>query len=428
MISVPNHQPRSNGNRLSWKGVFVMIILAITLQGCAFLEDLFQGKDKKPRTEKPDEKKEVEIREIEWEDVTDEEGVIDEYPDQTPEKEEIYDVLCLLPFNGSNKDRGRSLYAGIKMAANELDLNINLRITTLDVSRLVGEPETLRKVLSEPNFDIIIAPYSTDDVNRIVELSQGSGAIVFSPWNTSPSIRRHDRYVQLNPGLESHFKGMVDWTAREYGIAQTLIVSNKRDANSVKILQDVNPGLETYYTAINPTEDIPRLEQLIISKNVQAIIVPSWRSSDQAYFLSLLSAINAARGARPMSVFVLSSWMNHDNINYEQYSGLNLHFTNSRFKNTNSRAVTRFEDRYIREFNYFADDDVFYGHDIYRMILELLTRYDGRIKQEITNYNCGDCFFRYDFTEEITGDGRPYILNDHVDIINLTNFQYHRLN
>src|SRR5690554_4726397 len=135
MISVPNHQPRSNGNRLSWKGVFVMIILAITLQGCAFLEDLFQGKDKKPRTEKPDEKKEVEIREIEWEDVTDEEGVIDEYPDQTPEKEEIYDVLCLLPFNGSNKDRGRSLYAGIKMAANELDLNINLRITTLDVDR-----------------------------------------------------------------------------------------------------------------------------------------------------------------------------------------------------------------------------------------------------------------------------------------------------
>src|SRR5690554_6400192 len=135
MTSVPNHRPRSNGNKSRLPGILIVVLLAFSLQGCAFLEDLFQGGKKKPRTEKPVEKKEVEIREVEWEDVTDEDGVITEYPDQTPEKEDIYDVLCLLPFNGSNQDRGRSLYAGIKMAANELDLNINLRITTLDVDR-----------------------------------------------------------------------------------------------------------------------------------------------------------------------------------------------------------------------------------------------------------------------------------------------------
>lgn len=192
MISAPNHRPRSNGNNSRISAYLVIIVLAFSLQGCAFLEDLFQGGKKKSRTEKPVEKKEVEIREVEWEDVTDEDGVITEYPDQTPEKEDIYDVLCLLPFHGSNEDKGRSLYAGIKMASRDINPGVNVRITTLDVSRLVREPEALRKVLSAPNFDVVIGPYATDNLNRILELAQGSGAMVISPWNTSPSIRRYD--------------------------------------------------------------------------------------------------------------------------------------------------------------------------------------------------------------------------------------------
>lgn len=428
MISVPNHRQRSNGNRSRIPAILLVIILAGSLQGCAFLEDLFQGEKKKPRTEKPDEKTEVEIREIEWEDVTDEEEVIRNYPDKTEDREDIFDVLCLLPFNGANKDKGRSLYAGIKMAANDIDTRINLRITTLDISRLVGEPETLRKLLSIPQFDVILTPYATDNVNKVIDLVQGSGSLVVSPWNTSPSIKRFDHYLQLNPGLESHFSGMVDWTAREFGAPQTLIVSNKKDMSSVKTLQKDNPQLESYYTALNPTEDIPKLEELIASKNVEAIIIPSWRSSDEAYFLSLLSAINAARGFRTISVVVLSSWMDNNDINFDQYRGLNLHFTNSRFKNTESRVVQRLEDQYIREYNYFPDDEVFYGHDVYRMIVEWLTTYDRRIRNEIINYECPDCFFRYDFVDEVTDDGKSYILNDHVDIISLRNFQYNRVN
>ena len=428
MISVPNHRPRSNGNSSRLLGWVMVAVLAGSLQSCAFIEDLFQGKKRKVRTERPGEKKEVEIREIEWEDVTDEEGVIRNYPDKTEDKDDIYDVLCLLPFNGTNKDKGRSLYAGMKMAANDLDLGINLRITTLDISRLAGEPETLRKLLSVPEFDVIISPYATDDVNRVIDLVQGSGSLVVSPWNTSPSVRRFDHFIQLNPGLESHFSGMVDWTVREFGAGQTLIVSSKKEMSSVKILQEDNPNLENYYTAVNPTEDIPKMKDLIASKNVEAIIVPSWRSSDEAYFLSLLSAVNAARGFRNISVVVLSSWMDNDDINFDQYRGLNLHFTNSRFKNTESRVVLRLEDQYIREYNYFADDEVFYGHDIYRMVVEWLTKYDHRVRSEIVNYECQDCFFRYDFVDEVTDEGKSYILNDHVDIISLRNFQYNRVN
>lgn len=406
----------------------MVAILAGSLQSCAFLEDLFQGRKKKPRIERPEEEKKVEIREIEWEDVTDEGGVIQNYPDKTDDKEDIYDVLCLLPFHGRHMEKGRSLYAGIKLAADAVDLTVNVRITTLDISRLEEEPQTLRRILSLPEFDAIISPYTTDNVNHVIELTQGSGAVVLSPWNTSPSINRFDQYIQLNPGLRSHFSGIVDWTTREYGVDQTLIVSHKNDASSVSMLQKINPDLENYYTALNPTEDISKLNELIASKNVKAVIVPIWRSSDEAYFLSLLSAINAARGSQNISVFILSSWMDNDNINFDQYSGLNLHFTNSRFVNSNSRMVQRFEEQYILEYNYFPDNEVYFGHDIYRMTIEWLTEYNHRIKDEIVNYDCQDCFFRYDFVNEVTDDGQTFILNDHVDIISLSNFQYNRVN
>src|SRR5680860_6171 len=407
MISVPSRRQPSNGNNLRFSGIFLMICLVISFQSCGFIEDLFQGKEKKSRTEKPVEKDKVEIREIDWEDVTDAEDVIRNYPDKTEEKQDIYDVLCLLPFNGIHLDKGRSLYSGIKMASKNANPGVNIRFTTFDISRMNGQPEILRKILSTQQFDLVISPYSTEDVNQVIEISQGSGAVVLSPWNTSPSIKRFSRYIQLNPGLESHFRGMVDWTAREYGTERTLIVGNKKDTRLVEMIQEETSGLENYYTASNPKEDIANLGELISSKNIKAIIVPSWRTSDEAYFLSLLSAINAARGFQTISVFVLSSWMNNNNINYDQFSGLNLHFTSSRFVNSESRAIQRFEDRYIDKNHYFPNDDVYYGHDIYLMVMEWLTQYQNKIADQVINYKCNDCFFRYDFSETISDEGQP---------------------
>lgn len=428
MISVRNHRRPSNGNKPSIYSLLFFIIILLSLQSCAFIEDLFSGKDKKEPKERPDEKKKVEIRELEWEDVTDAEEVIRNYPDRTDDKEEIFDVLCLLPFSGANQEKGRSLYTGIKMAAKGAAASINIRITTFDIARIARNADGLREILTSPEFDLVISPYSTDDVNNMIELSRGSGAVVLSPWNTSSSIKKFSRYVQLNPGLESHFSGMVDWTTREFGVNRTLVVSHKKDARLVELIQDQAAGLEDFFTSSNPKEDIQDLGQLIVSKNVEAIIIPSWRSSDEAYFLSLLSAINAARRGQAVSVFVLSSWMDNSNINYDQFNGMNLHFTSSRFVNSESRAVQRFDEQYIDQFHFFPENDVYYGHDVYLMVMDWLSQYKSDLADQLINYECRDCFFRYDFVNKISDEGQSYILNDHVDIISFKDFQYHRLN
>lgn len=428
MILVPSHQRPSNGSRSGLAGIILLICLVFSVQSCGFIEDLFQGKKKKTRTEEPKEKEKVVIREIEWKDATDLEEVIKNYPEKTEEEQNIYDVLCLLPFSGTHEEKGRSLYSGIKMAANAAHPSVNIRITTFDAARLDKQPEALRKILSTPEFDLIISPYSTGDVNMVIELTQGSGAVVLSPWNTSPVIQKFAKYVQLNPGLEAHFSGIVDWTVREYGADRTLIVGQKKDASLVDMLKEQTSDLENYYTSSSPKEDINHLERLITSKNVKAIIIPSWRSSDEAYFLSLLSAINAAREGKIISVFVLSSWMNNDHINYSQFSGMNLHFTSSRFVNTESRAFQRFESQYIDKYHYFANEDVYYGHDIFLMMINWMSKYQNKMTDQIINNDCRDCFFRYDFAEKISDVGEPYITNDHVDIISFKDFEYRRVN
>lgn len=427
MISVPSHQQPSNGNRSRIIRIFILLCLVFSIQSCGFIQDLFQGKTKVDRTERPPEKEKVEIRRIEWKDVTDLEEVIRNYPEETKD-EHIYDVLCLLPFSGSNQEKGKALYSGIKMAAEKSNPAVNIRITTFDITRLKEQKEMLRKILSVQGFDLIISPYSTDDVNQVIELTRGSGAVVLSPWNTSTSVNRFSKYIQLNPGLESHFSEMVDWTAREYGIDKTLIVGHKKDAQLVEMLQDQNTNLENYFISSNSTESIAYLGQLIASKNVQAIILPIWRASDESYFLSVLSAINAARGARQISVFALSSWMNNENINYNQFNGLNLHFTSSRFVNSESLAIQRFDDRYIDQYKYFASDDAYYGHDVYWMIIDWFSQYENKIADQVINYKCRDCFFRYDFVDKVSERGQPYITNEHVDIISFRDFQYHRVN
>ena len=428
MISVPSHRQPLNGNRSRITGMIFLVCIVFSLQSCGFIEDLFKGKEKIDRTERPPEKKKVEIRKIEWKDVTDLEDIIRNYPQETEDEKDIYDVLCLIPFSGTNQDKGKSLYSGIKMAADISKPSVNIRITTFDIARLADQKETLRKILSVPGFDLIVSPYSTDDVNQVIELSRGSGAVVLSPWNTSSAVNRYSHYIQLNPGLESHFRGMVDWTAREYGIERTLIMGHKKDAQLVEMLKEENVHLENYFTSSNPKDNITDLSHLIASKNVKAIILPIWRASDESYFLSVLSAINAARGSKTVSVFVLSSWMNNENINFNQFNGLNLHFTSSRFVNSESKAVQRFEDRYIEQYNFFASDEVFYGHDVYLMISDLLSQYQNKMTDQIMNYKCRDCFFRYDFVDKISEEGQPYITNEHIDIISFKDFQYHRVN
>jgi len=432
MTLAKNHPPRSSGNK---KGLvnqavpyLLIFVVLLNLQSCAFIEDLFGKKEDTTRQVDREKKEKAEIKEIEWEDDTKEDEVVREYPDQLEDEKEFFDILCFLPFNGGNRQKGRDLYAGLKMAANEYAGELKLRFTTFDVEKLRSEPNVVRKLLSTPEFDMIIAPYGTSDVNQVVEMAKGSGATILSPWNTSASVDRFDHYVQMNPGIESHFRQIADYTRREFGESRSLIIGAKKDAPSVRMIQEIAPGIEVFYTSTDPKRDYEEMSYLIASKNIRSVIIPSWRSADESYFLSLLSTLNSARENQKINVFMLASWMNNDKIQYEQLRGMNLHFTSSRFVDYMRGPIQRFDDSYYRKFNYFASEDVLYGHDMFLIASGLFLEYGYQIPDQIVNFNCQDCLFRYDFVNQVDENGNSFILNDHVDIVSWKDYEYRRVN
>lgn len=406
------------------------MLLAFSVQSCGFIEDLFGKKEVKVREEKRDGEEKAEVKEIKWKDITKDAEVIKKYPDREDlmGDKDFFDVLCLLPLQGDHRNKGRAFYAGLKMAAENLTSPIKMRFTTLDAGRLSKEPEVMRKILDNPEFDLIVAPYATRDVNQVVDLSKGSGIPVFSPWNTSASVHSFPGYIQMSPGLDSHLRSMVQFTEREYGNDRTMIMAERKDASLVESIQKMSRGIKTYYTSNNPRENAKDIEELIGSGSIQAIIIPSWRSSDEAYFISLLSVLNAARNSRDINVFILSSWLNNDNVHYDQLRGLNLHFTNSRYVDFERNSIKRFEERFYNKYQYFADDDVFYGHDMFLLTRNLLGEYGYQIQKEIENFNCTDCFFKYNFIRSIGENKEEFILNDHVDIIAIKDFKFLRVN
>lgn len=433
MILAKNHRRRSSGNKSGRSSntivlYLLMFMVLVNVQSCAFIEDLFGKKEEKTRPADKERERKDEVKEVEWEDVTKEEEVIREYPHKADEKKEFFDVLCFLPLNGDHMQKGRDLYAGLKMAANDYRSDLKIRFTTFDVNKVRKEPEIVRKLLSTPEFDMIIAPYATADVNQVIELAKGSGAVILSPWNTSSSVDRFKGYIQLNPGIESHFKHIADFSQREFGAGRSVIIGAKKDASSVEMLKQFSPGMNVYYTSSNPKNDFEEISHLISSKNIKSVIIPSWRSADESYFLSLLSTINSARQNQKINVFMLASWLNNDKIQYEQFRGMNLHFTNSRFIDYRRGAIQRFDDAYYQKFDFFATEDVYYGHDIFLLASGLFQKFGYESMDQIVNFECQDCLFRYDFVNQVESGGNSFIQNDQVDIISWENYQYQRVN
>lgn len=425
MISVRNLRLPLNGSRI--RIILCIIVLGTVLQSCVFLEDLFAEKSKKERKEEHEEEEDVTVKDVEWEDKTDEDQVVKEYPAKRSFENRTVNILFTMPFRGKRAEPTTSFYIGFKMAAEEYAGSKDYKISTLDIDDLTNSSRTMESIINPENTDLIIGPYSSVDVNRIIGFAKGSDIPLVSPWNTSTSVELYEEYIQLNTGLDEHLSEMADFATTQFGTERTLVLAEKKDSRLVDIMKKKEPLLPSYFTTSAPRDEIEDLSHILESRNVEAVIIPNWRLADESYLISLLSALNAARGERPLSVMALGTWMDNDNVSFDQFDGLHFHFTSSRFLNEVLPKVQRFDEKYFQKYNYFASEEVFYGYDIFYLLTGLIDRYDIEWVENIENVDCRDCFFEYDL---IRGEheGQPYIFNDHVNIVSFQNFQYARAN
>src|SRR5690625_3510338 len=160
MTLAKNHPPRSSGNK---KGLvnqavpyLLIFVVLLNLQSCAFIEDLFGKKEDTTRQVDREKKEKAEIKEIEWEDDTKEDEVVREYPDQLEDEKEFFDILCFLPFNGGNRQKGRDLYACLNMAENDYAGECKIMFTTFYVEIQRIESNDVQNVTTRSDIIICI--------------------------------------------------------------------------------------------------------------------------------------------------------------------------------------------------------------------------------------------------------------------------------
>lgn len=427
MTLVPNHRPRLSGNR---SGTLLFLLLcAFSMQSCGFMDDLFKPKKEVKERERVEVEESVEVEEIKWRDVTRQDKVLEEYPvDEVAEEHRAVRVLCIFPFAGNMENRMSAFYSGFKQAGLNFTGDYTFDVTAMDIAEVLNTPSVLPKLIDRENADVIVLPYSSPNINEILKYAKRSNIPVISPWNTSNEVDFYKGYIKLNPDLNTHLNAMVEYAVRISTAANTLVLAEKKDANMVEHMLETNANIQHLYTSSNPKDDIFRIQNMMDAHGITSVIIPSWRSSDEAYFISLLSALNAARQGKVISVFALSSWMNSQKINFDQFAELNLHFTSSRFLDSTLPNVGRFEDNYYNEFKYFANESVFYGYDVFSIIAQLYSQYGYNWLLRVDEFSCRDCFFRYRLQETNNGNKASFFENSHVDIISLKDYQYNRVN
>ncbi|WP_236975652.1 hypothetical protein [Membranihabitans maritimus] len=425
MILVQSLLQQLNGNR--FRIILYIVIVGISLQSCVFLEDLFAEKSKKERTGDREEKEDVTVKEMDWEDKTDEDEVVTEYPDESSFEGRSVNILFALPFQDKRADRTTSFYVGFKMAAEQYSGSRDYKVSSFDIDDLSKSTGSMETLIKPENADLIVGPYSSTDVNRVIGYAKNFHIPFVSPWNTSTTIDLYEEYIQLNTGLNAHLEEMAEFARNQFGSERSLILAERKDSRLVDIIKKEEPLIESYFTSSNPRDEIEDITNILESKDIRTVILPNWRSADESYLISLLSALNAARGNRLLSVLALGTWMNNDNVSFDQFDGLNFHFTSSRFLDEVSPKVQRLDEKYFQKYKYFASEEVYYGYDIFYLLTGLIDQYGIDWIQNIENSDCRDCFFKYDM---IKGEyeGQPYIFNDHVNIVSFRNFQYSRAN
>ncbi|GAA5220714.1 hypothetical protein GCM10025777_13440 [Membranihabitans marinus] len=399
------------------------------MQSCGFMNDLFKPKKEVKERERVVVEESVEVEEVKWRDATIEDKVLEEYPaEKVVDESRPIRILCIFPFEGNMENRMSAFYSGFKQAGLKFSGNYSFDVTAMDIAEIINTPSVLPKLVDRENADVIVLPYSSSNINEILKYAKRSNIPVISPWNTSNEIDFYKGYIKLNPDLNTHLIAMAEYAVRLSTANNTLILTEKKDANMVDQMLKANSDIQHLYTSSNPKDDIARIQSSIEAHDISSVIIPSWRSSDEAFFISLLSALNAARQGKVISVFALSSWMNSQKINFDQFSELNLHFTSSRFLDNTIPIVSRFEENYYNQYKYFANESVFYGYDVFSIIAQLFSQYGYNWLSRLNEFSCSDCFFRYRIQENINAEGTSYFENRHVDIISLKNFQYNRVN
>jgi len=464
MISVPNHLPRLNGNKLF---AILIIISGLAIQSCSTTKSVY-----KPSTVKSPEiveeiVKQETIDTVKWEVVPQKEmpPITSEAEEMVLDKKEVYNIAMFLPIEAQKSDaqiqaiiensttnRFISFYAGALMAMSDLEeQGVNLRIDVYDSQRSAEKVSSELNSIGFKNMDAIIGPYGSSrnkqGLINTAEFGKENEITVVSPWYASSSLAKENpHYIQLRPNLEDHYTAMLQHAKDNFEDSEIILLGREQldprrkrsDTNRIKYLQRIHKEISGSMNTRDLKVFDVHVDSLLTGETAydslfyepgrKAIIVPYYASGDESFIYNCLRRINGEKAFEPVHVYAMPIALDSEQIGFNLYRNLNMKICRSKFVDKSNDGVRHFERNYYQKYGAIPNDDAYHGYDVMFFVGSNLYNYGRNFQYFIdepqeylqSSFRIEKVPFKDSNTNiESNQDGNKfnYFVNKHLDII-----------
>ncbi len=445
MISVRNLLPRLSGSNV----VILLLLIGWMFSSCSSAKDTPRrsGTTKKAVTKKRKKRSRTKkAKKVDWAEASKEKNPPITY-DGGPrmDKRDSYDVALMIPFDSDSYsafeqgdgDRFVQFYAGAKLAMKSLEKEgITLNIETLDSKK---DFNSSYRQLARKTRDVIIGPYTKDNLMKVAEYGKENEVVVVSPWLASSTVTKENPYyIQLAPGLREMYNVLVDDITKRYNAEQVVILKkegNKDDAR-IKYIQE-------YAASILNRKDTPFQEFEVVVDSLgdsetyfldlfdptkeTVFLMQNWSFSDEDFIYNTLRKLSAMKGLNKACVYGMPILLNTDRIDYNLYKTMDMRIARSKYVDPNDSSIKEFKRNFYNAYNSLPTDEAYYGYDVMLFTGRAIHKY-GKSFQYFLNQDKQDLletFFSIERKQDkegvVSDDFRDieYFLNTHLDIVRM---------
>lgn len=427
-----------------------LLVSTVMLSSCGSSKEITRTRhtpststeNKKPDTQKPKKVEVVEVDEKEYPPIKSPTGIKDVSNNLVSEKKDLYRVKIIMPITSSSHSTSNALddefvqyYAGMRMALEEAQRNnLNLVADIVDIGSQ-NVDQIIKNELSD-NIDLVVGPYSKNDVEKLETYCKKNQISFISPWRTSSKIAEKDPYyMQIQPNIKERYYKMINHIANNYNPDEVVIVSRDTiaDKNLLHYLDEISKSnfktkgeqsiqkfqvnKDTLSQGLFAFEDL-------FEKGKKVFVFPQYKFEDEDFLYNSMRRMAVEKQNNTVKVYGLPILKDSEKISYDYYSALNMHIVVSEFVDQDNPEVVDFRRRFFNEYGAIANSDAMEGYDLMGYVILGLERYGKNFQFSIEDkvYNGIQTKIklmkRYN-DDEVNEDYEnfDYYENGHLDII-----------
>ncbi len=466
MISVQNHLPPLNGNRMN----FIYVCITIFFIACSPKTIPANKPLPSPQIGKTiqDTLKEYAVLPVDtiiWNDIS---GSVK--PITVPEVKEIikpkivgksgktewketYHLKLFIPLNSDHyqvsnlvNNRFVQYYAGILLALEDLETegaNINLEVVDTEMSTFQASQAI--NDITPGSVDVIIGPFEREDLKTMATGALEKKITLISPWQTSTKIAsQNEYYIQLKPNLKDHFKKIVEHVVSNHSYDNIAVITHQnQDGNAwFSFMNDVAKNLMGSQYSL---KHIAVSKDSLISPNTafvnlfnnnppQVVILPYYSFNDEDKLYSVVRRLSADKGTNQLIVYGMPLLLDSDRIDFEYYSSMQMRIAISDFIDENDYKVKEFKLRFFNLFGEIPTPDALKGYDMMmftgRNLVQHGNFFQSAVTGELQTYTQSEFELQktyQDDNENIGTDAFDYYENKRIAIIQFRNNGFERI-